>query len=87
MSNFYFLFLINPILLSISLISHDDESDERLTSKEIITRKNLKINAKEEAQMIRARAFLNRLDTKVQEKDEIVKQIRYIFYCNAICLY
>lgn len=31
--------------------------------------------------MIRARVFLNRLDKKVQEKDDAVKQIRYsLFY-------
>ena len=27
--------------------------------------------------MIRARAFLNRLDRKVEEKDDIVKRVRY----------
>jgi hypothetical protein len=50
--------------------------DEKLTSNQMLT--NKKLTGKEEGQMIRARAFLNRLDNKVQEKDEIVKQIRYI---------
>ncbi len=57
-------------------MSNDDENNENLTSNQIITNKKQKINAKEEGQMIRARAFLNRLDKKIQEKDELVKQIR-----------
>jgi hypothetical protein len=57
-------------------LSNDDENNENLTSNQIITNKKQKINAKEEGQMIRARAFLNRLDKKIQEKDELVKQIR-----------
>jgi len=63
-------------IYSNSLISNDDENDEPLTSNQIITNKKQKIHAKEEGQMIRARAFLNRLDKKVQEKDDVVKQIR-----------
>jgi len=60
-----------------SLISNNDENDDEiLTSNQIITNKKQKIHAKEEGQMIRARAFLNRLDKKVQEKDDVVKQIR-----------
>ena len=58
-----------------SLISNDEENDEKLTSNQIEIKKQ-KIVAKEEGLMIRARAFLNRLDNKIQEKDEIVKQIR-----------
>jgi hypothetical protein len=60
-----------------SLISNNDENDDEiLTSNQIITNKKQKIHAKEEGQMIRARAFLNRLDKKIQEKDDLVKQIR-----------
>jgi len=59
-----------------SLLSNDDENNDNLTSNQVIKNKKQKINAKEEGQMIRARAFLNRLDKKIQEKDELVKQIR-----------
>ncbi len=62
------------ICLFCSLLS--DEDEENLTSNQIIGNKKQKITAKEEGQMIRARAFLNRLDRKIEEKDEIVKQIR-----------
>ncbi len=63
-----------------SLISNDEEEEEeRITPDETITIKKQKITTKEEAQMIRARAFLNRLDNKVQEKDDLVKKIRYSY--------
>lgn len=60
-----------------SLFSQDDD-DERgnATSNAVVMKKKQKIPAKEEGQMIRARAFLNRLDRKVEEKDEILKRIR-----------
>ncbi|CAF0939278.1 unnamed protein product [Rotaria sordida] len=63
-----------------SLIGNDEENDEKLLSKQIITNKKEKISTKEEGQIIRARAFLNRLDNKIQEKDDIVKQIRESVY-------
>lgn len=59
-----------------SLFSHGDEEETDLTSNQMVSNKKQKIPAKEEGQMIRARAFLNRLDRKVEEKDEIVKRIR-----------
>ena len=61
-----------------SLISNDDEQDGKLSPNQTTTTKDKKhkISSKEESEMIRARAFLNRLDNKIQEKDEIVKQIR-----------
>jgi hypothetical protein len=63
-----------------SLISNDEEEEEeRITPDETITIQKQKITTKEEAQMIRARAFLNRLDNKVQEKDDLVKKIRYSY--------
>ncbi|CAF3364149.1 unnamed protein product [Rotaria sp. Silwood1] len=64
-----------------SLIGNDDEeNDEKLLANQIITSKKQKISTKEEGKMIRARAFLNRLDGKIQEKDDIVKQIRESVY-------
>ncbi|CAF4481205.1 unnamed protein product, partial [Rotaria magnacalcarata] len=47
-----------------------------ILSNETRTNPKSKISTKEEGQIIRARAFLNRLDAKIQEKDELVKQIR-----------
>ncbi|CAF5161004.1 unnamed protein product, partial [Rotaria magnacalcarata] len=51
-----------------------------ILSNETRTNPKSKISTKEEGQIIRARAFLNRLDTKIQEKDELVKQIRESVY-------
>ncbi|UJR27618.1 hypothetical protein I4U23_008899 [Adineta vaga] len=67
-----------------SLISEgdeeDEEEDEQSLSNEVIKSKKQKITAKEEGQMIRARAFLNRLDMKVQGKEDAVKQLRESIY-------
>ncbi|CAF3926048.1 unnamed protein product [Adineta steineri] len=71
-----------------SLISNDDDEedsvdkddDEQSKINENGKNKKLKITAKEEGEMIRARAFLNRLDNKVREKDDAVKEIRESMY-------
>jgi hypothetical protein len=59
-----------------SLLSNEDDDEEYITSNQNNNNKKQKITAKEEGQMIRARAFLNRLDRKIEEKDQIVKKIR-----------
>lgn len=65
------------MFLFCSLFSQDDDGDQgNGMSNRMIQKNKEKIPAKEEGQMIRARAFLNRLDRKVEEKDEIVKRIR-----------
>ncbi|CAF4143517.1 unnamed protein product [Rotaria socialis] len=63
-----------------SLLGNDQDSDEMILSNETKTNQKSKLSTKEEGQIIRARAFLNRLDTKIQEKDELVKQIRESIY-------
>jgi hypothetical protein len=57
-------------------LSNEDEDEENIPSNQNNNNKNQKITAKEEGQMIRARAFLNRLDRKIEEKDQTVKKIR-----------
>ena len=64
----------------IDVCDNDDDNDERPMSTEKLHMKKTKTSTKEQAQIIRARAYLKRLDNKIQEKDEIVKQIRYIFF-------
>ena len=60
-----------------SLFSQDDDDEQgNGTSNAMGMKKKQKVPAKEEGQMIRARAFLNRLDRKVEEKEEVVKRIR-----------
>ncbi|CAF2035947.1 unnamed protein product [Rotaria magnacalcarata] len=63
-----------------SLLGNEQDSEEMILSNETRTNPKSKISTKEEGQIIRARAFLNRLDTKIQEKDELVKQIRESVY-------
>lgn len=61
-------------------MGNDEDSDQVTIDNEAKpSSKKTKLSTKEEGQVIRARAFLNRLDTKIQEKEEIVKQIRYRF--------
>ena len=60
-----------------SLIS---DGDERWTPEQTEARKRVKITTKEEGQMIRAQAFLHRLDGKIQEKDDAIKRFRYIAF-------
>ena len=57
-----------------------DEDDERWTPEPTQTRKAAKITTKEESEMIRAQAFLHRLDGKIQEKDDAIKRLRYIAF-------
>ena len=57
-------------------MSNNDDNDGGRTVHQPATEQKVKLTTKEEGQMIRARAFLNRLDKKVQEKDDTVKQIR-----------
>ena len=64
------------ILFLDSLLSNEDEDDENIPLNQTGNNKKQKITAKDEGQMIRARAFLNRLDRKVDEKDEAVKKLR-----------
>ena len=58
-------------------MSNDDDNDGGRPAHQPASEQKVKMTTKEEGQMIRARAFLNRMDKKVQEKDETVKQIRY----------
>ncbi|CAF0802579.1 unnamed protein product [Adineta ricciae] len=58
----------------------EDEEEEQSVINEVINKKKAKITAKEEGQMIRARAFITQLDLKVQEKDDAVQQIRQSIY-------
>ncbi|CAF0925164.1 unnamed protein product [Adineta ricciae] len=58
----------------------EDEEEEQSVVNEVINKNKTKITAKEEGQMIRARAFITRLDLKVQEKDDAVQQIRQSIY-------
>lgn len=60
-----------------SLLSNeDDDPNATLIDQPAKKEKKMKLTTKEEGQVIRARAFLNRLDKKVEEKDEHVKQVR-----------
>lgn len=58
------------------MLSNDDDQDNVTVENQEKKEKKVKLTTKEEGQIIRARAFLNRLDKKVEEKDEHVKQIR-----------
>ncbi len=57
-------------------MSNEDEDDENIPLNQTNNNKKQKVTAKDEGQMIRARAFLNRLDRKVEEKDQAVKKLR-----------
>lgn len=59
-----------------SLMSNDEDQDQTEMGNQERKEKKVKLTAKDEGQVIRARAFLNRLDKKVDEKDEHVKQVR-----------
>jgi hypothetical protein len=58
------------------LWSNDEKNGNDQMINPIKSEKKMITTAKDASQMIRARTFLNRLDKKVQEKDDIVKQIR-----------
>ena len=57
-------------------MSNDEDYDPTEMDQQEKKESKVKLTAKEEGQIIRARAFLNRLDKKVEEKDEQVKQVR-----------
>ncbi|CAF1061820.1 unnamed protein product, partial [Didymodactylos carnosus] len=65
-----------------SVMNDDNNDDDDELEDQTGKHTNEKILAKVEAQMIRARAFLNRLDKTLREKDSIVKQARESVYIS-----
>lgn len=59
------------------MISNDGDDNAEVPIYVESSDEKVKLTTKQQGQMIRARAFLNRLDKKVEEKDDVVKRIRF----------
>ena len=72
-------FIVDQSLFSLMSNDEDGISDQIVRAEP--SEDKVKLTTKQQGEMIRARAFLHRLDKKVEEKDQIVKQIRFDLSC------